>query len=123
MEKSWIVYGPQGTGKTLHASAICKALGLDPKRTIDEWDGRQCSFKPAGTLHLTTHLPAWAEGSRRALSIEQALARVPGLAAPPRCPRCGSGVIHQGDVTRCTRCSWLTRTERAIEAADSDRCN
>ena len=88
MEKSWIVYGPQGTGKTLHASAICKALGLDPKRTIDEWDGRQCSFKPAGTLHLTTHLPAWAEGSRRALSIEQALARVPGLAAPPRCPRC-----------------------------------
>jgi len=73
MEKSWIVYGPQGSGKTMHAPAICKALRLNPKRTVDEWDGRQCTFKPTQTLHLTCHPPAWAEGARRVLSIEQAL--------------------------------------------------
>lgn len=73
MEKSWIVYGPQGSGKTMHAPAICKALRLDPKRTVDDWDGRQCTFKPTGTLHLTTGLPIWAEGGRRVLSIDQAL--------------------------------------------------
>ena len=73
MEKSWIVYGPQGSGKTMHAPAICKALRLDPTRTIDDWDGRQATFKPKQTLHLTHGLPAWAEGSRRVLSIDQAL--------------------------------------------------
>jgi replication-associated recombination protein RarA len=76
MQKSWIVYGPQGSGKTMHARAIAGALGLDPARTVDEWDGRQCTFKGADTLHLTTDLPAWAEGSRRVLSIDQALAAV-----------------------------------------------
>lgn len=80
MQKSWIVYGPQGSGKTLHATAIAKALGLDPTRTVDEWDGRQCTFKGTNTLHLATELPAWAEGSRRVLSIAQALAKVKGAA-------------------------------------------
>ena len=74
MQKSWIIYGPQGTGKTLHAPAIAKALGL--ARIKDGWDGRQSTFDLTDTLHLTLDLPTWARGHRRVLSIEQALSDV-----------------------------------------------
>lgn len=74
MEKSWIVYGPQGTGKTLHRHAIAKALGL--RFIVDEWDEREDTFEPLNTLHLATELPAWARNNRRVLSIGMALAKV-----------------------------------------------
>lgn len=74
MEKSWIVYGPQGSGKTLHRHAIAKALGL--RFIVDEWDEREETFEPRNTLHLAHQLPAWARNNRRVLSIGMALAKV-----------------------------------------------
>ena len=74
MEKSWIVYGPQGSGKTLHRDAIAKALGL--RYIVDEWDERKDTFAATNTLHLAHTLPAWAHNNRRVLSIGMALAKV-----------------------------------------------
>lgn len=74
--KSWIVYGPQGTGKTLHARAIAKALGL--RFIVDEWDERQDTLAPLDTLHLAIELPAWARTSRRVMTISEALAKTRG---------------------------------------------
>jgi hypothetical protein len=74
MEESWIVYGPQGSGKTLHRHAIAKALGL--RFIVDEWDEREDTFEPLNTLHLAHQLPAWARNNRRVLSIGMALAKV-----------------------------------------------
>jgi DNA replication protein DnaC len=58
MNKSWIVYGPGGSGKTLHRHAIAKALALN--FIIEEWEGRKETFEPHNTLHLTNELPDWA---------------------------------------------------------------
>ena len=74
MQKSWIVYGPQGTGKTMHGPAIAKALGL--RNIVDEWDGKETTFKALNTLHLTNNLPAWAKDWPCSLTISDALARV-----------------------------------------------
>lgn len=75
-EKSWIVYGPQGCGKTLHAKAIAKALGLD--HIVDDWDGSRSTLKLTNTLHITHHLPRWVEesGVRRVLTFDEAMRRV-----------------------------------------------
>lgn len=73
-EKSWIVYGPQGCGKSRHASAIAKALGVT--LIVDGWDGGQATFHPVNALHLALELPGWAAESRRAISFADAMARV-----------------------------------------------
>lgn len=38
MNRSLIVYGPPGCGKTEHAQALCEHFELD--RVIDNWNGR-----------------------------------------------------------------------------------
>jgi hypothetical protein len=50
-EPSWIVYGPQGCGKSMHARAIAKMLSL--KDVVDDWDGSAASFREHDTLHVT----------------------------------------------------------------------
>jgi hypothetical protein len=49
MNKSVIVYGPQGCGKTLNAQRIAKHFGLT--RIEDDYDGSR--FRATGTLYLT----------------------------------------------------------------------
>jgi predicted ATPase len=70
-QKSYIVHGPQGSGKSLHAKAIAKALGLS--KIKDEWDGTQRSWKPTNTLYLIQEVPRWVpKDARRVLSIDEA---------------------------------------------------
>lgn len=71
MNKSWIVYGPQGCGKTRNAKAIAKRLGLGKVR--DGWDGRKHTFALTDTLHLTNEIPAWAKDNRRVLTYAEAM--------------------------------------------------
>jgi DNA polymerase III gamma/tau subunit len=69
--KSWILYGPQGSGKTLNARAIADHLNL--LCISDDWDGHEKTFMPFGTLHITNCLPEWAEHRRRILDIGNAV--------------------------------------------------
>lgn len=71
MNKSWIVYGPQGCGKTRNAKAIAKGLGLS--QIHDGWDGSKQTFSTMDTLHLTNELPAWAKENRRVLAYAEAM--------------------------------------------------
>lgn len=69
MEKSWILHGPQGSGKTRIAAELAAALGLS--HVHDEWDGRQATFSTVDTLHVCVDLPRWVEDSRRVLTIDE----------------------------------------------------
>lgn len=72
--KSWIVYGPQGCGKTKNAQAIADALGLT--EIVDDWQpGDPAPITKA--LVLTNHLgPDHPPFYRRVLSFEQAMSLV-----------------------------------------------
>lgn len=57
MNKSVIVYGPQGCGKGKHAARIAKHFGL--ARVVEEWDGTRAPYsrhivEPMGVLYLTS---------------------------------------------------------------------
>ncbi len=73
MKPSWIVYGQQDTGKTLHARAIARALGV--RYIVDEWDGQPATYQPRNTLHLINVLPASALGCQ-VMTIGEALDKV-----------------------------------------------
>lgn len=70
--KSVVVYGPQGSGKTLHAEALRKHFEL---ATVFEGDFPHEVRKAPATdaLILTINAP---EDSRRALHIDEALHRL-----------------------------------------------
>jgi len=70
--KSVVVYGPQGCGKTTHAAALAKHFGL--ANIVEEAD-RLNNIKRHSTnaLLIATERPTWAEGSRRVFSFEQAM--------------------------------------------------
>ena len=68
--KSWILHGPQGTGKTQLAPDLARLLGLE--RIVDEWAGAQAGFRAQGVLYCCCELPAWAQGNRRAVHVHQA---------------------------------------------------
>lgn len=72
--KSWLVYGPEGCGKTKNAQAIADALGLT--EIVDDWQpGDPAPITKA--LVLTNHLgPDFPPFYRRALSYEQAMSLV-----------------------------------------------
>lgn len=72
--KSWLVYGPEGCGKTTNAQAIADALGLT--EIVDDWQpGDPAPITKA--LVLTNHLgPDFPPFYRRALSYEQAMSLV-----------------------------------------------
>ncbi|MGK8439046.1 hypothetical protein ACRS3X_17245 [Ectopseudomonas hydrolytica] len=72
--KSWLVYGPEGCGKTKNAQAIADALGLT--EIVDDWQpGDPAPITKA--LVLTNHLgPDHMPFSRRVLSYDQAMSLV-----------------------------------------------
>lgn len=72
--KSWLVYGPEGCGKTKNAKAIADALGLT--EIVDDWQpGNPAPSTKA--LVLTNHLgPYHMPFSRRVLSYDQAMSLV-----------------------------------------------
>lgn len=75
MKKSWILYGPSGTGKTANAAAIARHLKLH--HIHDEWDGTRATFVPLDTLHITNNLPErYQARGRRVLNIGAALLRL-----------------------------------------------
>lgn len=78
--KSWLVYGPEGCGKTKNAQAIAAALGLT--EIVDDWQpGDPAPITKA--LVLTNHLgPDFPAFYRRALSYEQAMSLVAAKAKP-----------------------------------------
>ncbi|HET6807226.1 MAG TPA: AAA family ATPase [Frateuria sp.] len=67
MNKSVIVFGPPGCGKTRAAQRIAKHFGLS--RIVDGWDGRE---RPQliGTLYLTNQVPPEFHDGRRAYAFE-----------------------------------------------------
>lgn len=72
--KSWLVYGPEGCGKTKNAKAIAAALGLT--EIVDDWQpGDPAPITKA--LVLTNHLgPDHMPFSRRVLRYDQAMSLV-----------------------------------------------
>lgn len=72
--KSWLVYGPEGCGKTTNAQAIADALGLT--EIVDDWQpGDPAPITKA--LVLTNHLGLdHMPFSRRVLSYDQAMSLV-----------------------------------------------
>lgn len=80
MAKSVIVYGPQGSGKTLHSAAIAERLGL--RQVIDLEDVKLMGerLQREGFLYLScsecfAHRAASLLGSN-VIHIEQALAAI-----------------------------------------------
>jgi cytidylate kinase len=53
MNKSCVVYGPQGCGKTLHAKRIAKHLGLSKIVEADDAILQHRRLSPTDTLYLT----------------------------------------------------------------------
>ncbi len=80
MEKSIVVYGPKGCGKTRNAKAIAKAFGLGD--IVDDWEPRTPVLKrqSVNTLFLTNVAPYGSEFSRRIYTFDEAMARVRKLA-------------------------------------------
>ena len=72
--KSWLVYGPEGCGKTTNAQAIADALGLT--EIVDDWQpGDPVPVTKA--LVLTNHLgPDHMPFRRHVLSYDQAMSLV-----------------------------------------------
>ena len=71
-QKSVIVYGPQGSGKTRHAEALRKHFALTTVFDGEEVHGVQ-ELPATGALILMTHAP---ERTRRALHIDEAVRRL-----------------------------------------------
>ncbi|SDF23357.1 hypothetical protein [Phytopseudomonas seleniipraecipitans] len=72
-ERSVIVQGPQGCGKTLNAARIAKALGLS--KIVDNWQPGDALDKQH-TLYLTYHDEAKNMGFRSVMSYDEAMQHV-----------------------------------------------
>ena len=80
MAKSRVLYGPQGSGKTLHGQAIALRLGLTHIRDLDDVQFVGDRLQRTGYLYLAN---SWDYGERAArllgyemLHIDQALAAI-----------------------------------------------
>jgi len=70
-QKSYILYGPEGCGKTKNAEAIANRLGL--KTIVDNWDGDPTSYRMTNILYITNDVPTWARNNRRLISYSDAM--------------------------------------------------
>lgn len=71
-QKSCIVFGPQGCGKTTNAQAIASALGLE--KIVDNWQPDMAV--PPDALVLTHHDGPFNHSPRRVLTYAAAIALV-----------------------------------------------
>lgn len=71
MEKSVVVYGPQGCGKTTHAKALAKHFGV--AHIVDDARSDLPKLEKCDHLYLMRGRPTWADDSyRRVLPFDQA---------------------------------------------------
>lgn len=73
---SWILYGPQGSGKSRHADRIARSLGL--RHILEDWRPGQ-RVPLTDTLVITHEEPSCFDPKRvlsRTISIDAALKRV-----------------------------------------------
>lgn len=68
--KSVLVYGPQGCGKSTHADEIAKALSLN--KIHDDWEPGN-PFDMLDTLILTNDCQNHSPFTRRLMSFDQAM--------------------------------------------------
>jgi len=76
---SFILYGPQGCGKTTNASRIAKVFGLINVR--DGWSGNIDTFVAQDTLHITSAIPSWVLEIPTVISYQIAMRLVEALEA------------------------------------------
>ncbi|HBN9515511.1 TPA: hypothetical protein L3889_000516 [Pseudomonas aeruginosa] len=92
MNRSYIVHGPTGCGKTRNAERMAAALGLT--KVQDNWNPMDQVFEPFDTLYLTASEGPWPDQARHVLSFAEAMGRVPDAVVEPKCTTCNdNGVI------------------------------
>ncbi|HDY6080000.1 TPA: hypothetical protein ACHJ3C_004574 [Pseudomonas aeruginosa] len=82
MNRSHIVHGPTGCGKTRNAERIAAALGLS--KVQDNWTPTGQVFEPFDTLYLTASNGPWPDQARHVLSFSEAMWRVPDAVVEPK---------------------------------------
>ncbi|HCF1075432.1 hypothetical protein AAEZ52_07530 [Pseudomonas aeruginosa] len=82
MNRSHIVHGPTGCGKTRNAERIAAALGLS--KVQDNWSPMDQVFEPFDTLYLTASEGPWPDQARHVLSFAEAMGRVPDAVVEPK---------------------------------------
>ncbi|HEP8722238.1 TPA: hypothetical protein VDU44_000093 [Pseudomonas aeruginosa] len=91
MNRSYIVHGPTGCGKTRNAERMAAALGLT--KVQDNWTPTSQVFEPFDTLYLTASNGPWPDQARHVLSFAEAMGRVPDAVVEPK-----SRYIHRNGV-------------------------
>lgn len=91
MNRSYIVHGPTGCGKTRNAERMAAALGLT--KVQDNWSPMDQVFEPFDTLYLTASNGPWPDQARHVLSFSEAMGRVPDAVVEPK-----SRYIHRNGV-------------------------
>ncbi|HCF3771724.1 TPA: hypothetical protein NIE38_001397 [Pseudomonas aeruginosa] len=91
MNRSYIVHGPTGCGKTRNAERMAAALGLT--KVQDNWSPMDQVFEPFDTLYLTASEGPWPDQARHVLSFAEAMGRVPDAVVEPK-----SRYIHRNGV-------------------------
>ncbi|HGW5422022.1 TPA: hypothetical protein ACNII9_003798 [Pseudomonas aeruginosa] len=91
MNRSYIVHGPTGCGKTKNAEQMAAALGLT--KVQDNWSPMDQVFEPFDTLYLTASEGPWPDQARHVLSFAEAMGRVPDAVVEPK-----SRYIHRNGV-------------------------
>ncbi|MDV6610090.1 hypothetical protein FA506_20650 [Pseudomonas aeruginosa] len=82
MNRSYIVHGPTGCGKTRNAERMAAALGLT--KVQDNWSPMDQVFEPFDTLYLTASEGPWPDQARHVLSFAEAMGRVPDAVVEPK---------------------------------------
>lgn len=91
VNRSYIVHGPTGCGKTRNAERMAAALGLT--KVQDNWSPMDQVFEPFDTLYLTASEGPWPDQARHVLSFAEAMGRVPDAVVEPK-----SRYIHRNGV-------------------------
>jgi len=70
-KRSWVIHGPQASGKTTHAKELAAMLGL--RKIVDDWDGTARTFVKLNALHLTNASKFLKTSSTPTMHITEAL--------------------------------------------------
>ncbi|MDF3842696.1 AAA family ATPase [Pseudomonas citronellolis] len=124
LNKSVIVYGPPGCGKTTNAQRIATALGLT--KIHDNWDPLDRQLAPFNTLHLTNSSGPWPPHVRRVARYADVMQQIEAgrplditdlaTTSRPRCRSCeeeGKGL----DANRlCSDCEAMAPAYQKFDA-------